>query len=100
MKPQTPTSELPKCTVCNAPLRPYKAPLSKWPGTKAKVSTRPLLCSAHQAGRGTSTVTFTGHSIPQIREEDVRIVKRMIRERFEGDDYLLILTSIVGDDID
>jgi hypothetical protein len=86
--------------VCNSLLRPYNAPLSKWPGTKAKVSTRPLLCSAHQYGSAGATQDFNGHEKFVIDTKDARIVKRMIRERFEGDDYMLMTEALgIGEDV-
>lgn len=98
----TPLSDLPKCSVCSAPLRPYKAPLSKWPGTKAKVSTRPLLCTAHQYhGKVQAPRDFTGHDTYLVKPEEARMVRRLISERFEGDDYMLMTEALgIGDDIE
>lgn len=91
-----------RCSVCSALLRPYNAALSKWPGTKAKVSTRPLLCSAHQYhGKTKTTQDFSGHKIVQVDPDEARVVRRLIRERFEGDDYMLMTDALgIGDDVD
>jgi hypothetical protein len=39
--------------------------------------------------------------VARLPQQEVRIVKRLIRERFEGDDYLLITDALgIGSDID
>lgn len=102
-----------RCSVCDAELRPYGAPLAKWPGTKGKVSTNPPLCTAHQYGswrcnarrvnlRDESKVwDWSGHMVETIPVEHARVVRRLIQERFEGDDYMLMTEALgIGDDID
>lgn len=90
-----------RCSVCGDVLRPYGSTLDDWPGTKAKVSTNPLLCTAHQYGKGAATQDFSGHDIVKPKPEEVRMVRRLIRDRLEGDDYLLVVDALgIGADID
>jgi hypothetical protein len=64
-------------------------------------STGPPRCTAHQNGKSTATIDFKENVVARLPQQEVRIVKRLIRERFEGDDYLLITDALgIGSDID
>jgi len=90
-----------RCSVCQSPLRPYNSRKGDWPGTKAKASSNPLLCTAHQYGKGSATQDFTGHVVPVVPVEEVRIVRRLIVDRFDDpDDRNLMISMVIGDDID
>lgn len=54
----------PLCSVCGAKLRPFRTSVGKWPGTKSKQSSDPLLCAGCMNGArvSTSDVTFSGHA--------------------------------------
>lgn len=95
-------ADLPKCTICQSPLRPYNSRKGDWPGTKGKVSTNPLRCTAHQYGRKTGRYDFReDREVERVDMNQVRLVRRRIQERFEGDDYLLITEALgIGDDIE
>lgn len=88
--------------MCRARLRPYGARKEDWPRTKAKASTNPLRCTAHQYGRKTGGYDFReDREMERVDMNQVRLVRRRIQERFEGDDYMLITEALgIGDDID
>lgn len=100
-KKAKPKPTLPLCGVCSAPLRPYNSLRGDWPGTKAKGSTEPLRCTAHANGKSAGTKHFSGHDKMTPKVEHVRIVRRLVQERLEGDDYMLVVDALgIGDDID
>ena len=100
-QPPRPAPVLPRCDVCKAQLRPYGARKVDWPRTKGKASSNPPLCTAHQYGKSNASLDFAGHTVAKIPVEEARIVRRLIRDRFDDpDDRNLMISMVIGDDIE
>jgi hypothetical protein len=84
---------LARCRVCGRHVRPEDTPADLWPETVS--IGKQGRCHACTLGM------LEEINVPQLPEPDVRTVRRMVSDWTEDpDDRMLILSSLVGDDID
>lgn len=82
-----------RCRVCRREMRPEHTPADLWPET----------VSIGQQGRchACTLGMLEEINVKPLPPQEVRTVRRMIEDRFaDPDDRLLLLTSLVGDDIE
>lgn len=94
------------CIKCDFPLRPSHALLKDYPGTRRTAMVG--VCSTCSDNKGQlSGRSFVESSLveqlnkistPPVGEKEYRIVRRLIEDRYEGDDYLLSVLGLVGED--
>lgn len=84
---------LARCRVCKREMRPEHTPADLWPET----------VSIGQQGRCHSCTLGMLEEIhvKPVPQEEARIVRRMIEDRFaDPDDRLLLVSTLIGEDID
>lgn len=96
-----------RCGVCKRKMRPVSAKAADYPGTvKQQVTGKCNTCYMRGGISGNSFVedpmieTLNRLPVPDVGEKEYRIVRRLIEDRFEGDDYLLSVLGLVGEDIE
>lgn len=82
-----------RCRVCRRYMRPEHTPEDLWPETVSKG----WKGKCHPCSLGMLEQIHT-ESLPT---EEVKVIRRMIEERFiDPDDRLLVMSTLIGDDID
>lgn len=94
-----------RCLSCHKPMRPKGTKARDFPGTVMQdVYGKCNSCYKRGGPKGRSFTEDTLISrlddmpVPKVEERDYRIVRRLIEDRFEGDDYLLSVLGLVGED--
>jgi hypothetical protein len=93
------------CSTCGVPLRSNQR-LEDAPGTRRAATYGK--CTTCYSNRGQlSGNSFVENewvaqlnrlTVPKVGEREYRMVRRLIEDRFEGDDYLLSVLGLVGED--
>lgn len=85
---------LDRCRVCRRQMRPEHTPEGLWPETVS----RGWSGKCHSCSLGMLEEIVEHHPLP---EQEVKVIRRMIDDRFaDPDDRLLLVSSLIGDDID
>lgn len=96
----------PHCLGCGVKFRPANTLLADYPGTRREATVGKCTTCYSNLGQlsGNSFVEndlvrqLNQLSVPKVEQREYRMVRRLIEDRFEGDDYLLSVLGLVGED--
>lgn len=108
VKPRAKSEVKENCIKCGAKMRPRSnSKAADWPGAVARLNATTCRKCFDHARRFGSGKSFTENQlfdklerlpVPAVTDTERRNVRRLIEDRFEGDDYLLSVLGLVGED--